>query len=66
MSRSICCSLRQVLLQSEDELLVKRTSELTNEGAPTKPKKTIGKIKVQGNVHGIHKNLIVQVAMDVT
>ncbi|XP_023524025.1 uncharacterized protein LOC111788085 isoform X1 [Cucurbita pepo subsp. pepo] len=39
--------LRQVLLQSEDELLVKRTSELANEGAPTKPKKTIGKIKVQ-------------------
>ncbi|XP_023535679.1 uncharacterized protein LOC111797041 isoform X1 [Cucurbita pepo subsp. pepo] len=39
--------LRQVLLQSEEELLVKRTSELANEGAPTKPKKTIGKIKVQ-------------------
>ncbi|KAA0038672.1 uncharacterized protein E5676_scaffold455G005750 [Cucumis melo var. makuwa] len=39
--------LRQVLLQSEDELLVKRNSELVNESAPTKAKKTIGKIKVQ-------------------
>jgi hypothetical protein len=41
-------SLQNVLLQSEEELMAKRTSELVSEGAATKPKKTIGKMKVQG------------------
>ncbi|PIA46481.1 hypothetical protein AQUCO_01500196v1 [Aquilegia coerulea] len=39
--------LRQVLLQSEEELLANRSSELVCEGAATKPKKIIGKMKVQ-------------------
>ncbi|XP_020090273.1 uncharacterized protein LOC109711557 isoform X2 [Ananas comosus] len=39
--------LQQILLQSEEELLAKRTSELSSEGAAPKPKKTIGKLKVQ-------------------
>lgn len=39
--------LQQVLLQSEEELLAKRSSELASEGAAPKPKKTIGKMKVQ-------------------
>ncbi|XP_058088155.1 uncharacterized protein LOC131235065 [Magnolia sinica] len=39
--------LQQVLLQSEEELLAKRSSELVSEGAAPKPKKTIGKMKVQ-------------------
>ncbi|KAJ7965795.1 Pesticidal crystal cry8Ba protein [Quillaja saponaria] len=39
--------LRQVLLQSEDELMVKRTSDLSSEGVAPKPKKVIGKMKVQ-------------------
>ncbi|KAB1203895.1 hypothetical protein CJ030_MR8G020764 [Morella rubra] len=39
--------LRPVLLQSEDELLVKRTSELVGEGVAPKPKKIIGKMRVQ-------------------
>ncbi|XP_010530236.1 PREDICTED: uncharacterized protein LOC104806846 [Tarenaya hassleriana] len=48
-----CCLLReafglqQVLLQSEEELLVKRSSEVANEGVAPKPKKNIGKMKVQ-------------------
>lgn len=42
-------SLQQVLLQSEEELLVKRSSELASEGTVPKPKKIIGKMKVQGN-----------------
>lgn len=43
-------SLQQVLLQSEEELLAKRTTNLTKEGAVTKPRKTLGKMKVQGVV----------------
>ncbi|KAG7966520.1 hypothetical protein I3843_08G055100 [Carya illinoinensis] len=39
--------LRKVLLQSEDELLVKHTSELVGEGVAPKPKKIIGKMRVQ-------------------
>ncbi|TYH72274.1 hypothetical protein ES332_D05G242800v1 [Gossypium tomentosum] len=39
--------LQQVLLQSEEELMVKRSSELTSEAAAAKPKKIIGKMKVQ-------------------
>ncbi|XP_052201357.1 uncharacterized protein LOC127807506 [Diospyros lotus] len=39
--------LQQVLLQSEEELLAKRYSELGNEGAAPKPKKMVGKMKVQ-------------------
>ncbi|RVW65321.1 hypothetical protein CK203_058146 [Vitis vinifera] len=39
--------LQQVLLQSEEELLVKRSSELASEGTVPKPKKIIGKMKVQ-------------------
>lgn len=42
------CSLRQILLQSEEELLAKRSPELVSEGAGPKPKKIIGKMKVQG------------------
>ncbi|CAL9748396.1 unnamed protein product [Musa acuminata subsp. burmannicoides] len=40
-------SLRQILLQSEEELLAKRSPELVSEGAGPKPKKIIGKMKVQ-------------------
>ncbi|KAJ0981455.1 hypothetical protein J5N97_009710 [Dioscorea zingiberensis] len=39
--------LKQTLLQSEEELLAKQSSELVSEGAAPKPKKTIGKLKVQ-------------------
>ncbi|KAL8145434.1 hypothetical protein AgCh_003556 [Apium graveolens] len=40
--------LQQVLLQSEEELLLsKRSSELAGEGAIPKPKKMVGKMKVQ-------------------
>ncbi|KAL4281932.1 hypothetical protein GQ457_03G033850 [Hibiscus cannabinus] len=39
--------LQQVLLQSEEELMAKRSSELTSEAAAPKPKKIIGKMKVQ-------------------
>lgn len=45
--------LQQVLLQSEEELLLsKRSSELAGEGAIPKPKKMVGKMKVQGKVVG--------------
>lgn len=37
-----------MLLQSEEELLAKRSAEPSNEGAVAKPKKVIGKMKVQG------------------
>ncbi|XP_057490269.1 uncharacterized protein LOC130776172 [Actinidia eriantha] len=40
-------SLQQVLLQSEEELLAKRSSELASEGTAPKPKKMVGKMKVQ-------------------
>ncbi|KAI6687867.1 hypothetical protein NL676_024695 [Syzygium grande] len=40
-------SLQKVLLQSEEELLSKRSAELASEGAAPKPKKIIGKMKVQ-------------------
>ncbi|XP_057470363.1 uncharacterized protein LOC130759232 [Actinidia eriantha] len=40
-------SLQQVLLQSEEELLAKRSSELVTEGTAPKPKKMVGKMKVQ-------------------
>lgn len=46
-------SLQQVLLQSEEELLAKRSAGLTSEGASVKPKKIIGKMKVQGTVRVI-------------
>lgn len=39
--------LQQILLQSEEEILAKRGSEVVVEGAPQKPKKIIGKMKVQ-------------------
>ncbi|KAG8373426.1 hypothetical protein BUALT_Bualt11G0023000 [Buddleja alternifolia] len=39
--------LKHVLLQSEEELLKKESSELVSEGASVKTKKTIGKIKIQ-------------------
>ncbi|XP_054789232.1 uncharacterized protein LOC129294776 [Prosopis cineraria] len=39
--------LRQVLLQSEDELMVKQNSGLSSEGFAPKHKKLIGKMKVQ-------------------
>ncbi|KAI3751766.1 hypothetical protein L2E82_22857 [Cichorium intybus] len=39
--------LQQVLLQSEEELLVKQSSEVGNKGAAQKPKKMVGKMKVQ-------------------
>ncbi|KAL2459429.1 hypothetical protein Fot_54678 [Forsythia ovata] len=39
--------LQQVLLQSEEEILAKRSSELPTEGAAPKPKKMVGKMKVQ-------------------
>lgn len=39
--------LQNVLLQSEEELMVKRSSEPTSEGAAPKPKKIVGKMKVQ-------------------
>ncbi|KAI4337616.1 hypothetical protein L6164_016008 [Bauhinia variegata] len=39
--------LRQVLLQSEDELMTKKNSELSSEGVAPKPKKLVGKMKVQ-------------------
>ncbi|KAK1263623.1 hypothetical protein QJS04_geneDACA011958 [Acorus gramineus] len=39
--------LQLILLQSEDELLTKRSAEIVGEGAAPKPKKIIGKMKVQ-------------------
>ena len=39
-----------MLLQSEEELLAKQTSELAGEKAAPKPKKMVGKMKVQGKV----------------
>ncbi|XP_051117593.1 uncharacterized protein LOC127242192 [Andrographis paniculata] len=39
--------LRHILLQPEEELLKKETTELVSEGAAVKTKKTIGKIKIQ-------------------
>ncbi|XP_052197461.1 uncharacterized protein LOC127804619 isoform X2 [Diospyros lotus] len=39
--------LKQVLLQPEEELLTKPSSELNSEGSALKPKKTFGKLKVQ-------------------
>ncbi|CAA0812514.1 Unknown protein [Striga hermonthica] len=39
--------LKHVLLQSEEELMKKNSSDLVGEGAYVKSKKTIGKIKVQ-------------------
>ncbi|CDP11484.1 unnamed protein product [Coffea canephora] len=40
-------NLQQVLLQSEEELMLKRSSELPTEGSAAKPKKMVGKMKVQ-------------------
>ncbi|KAL3514254.1 hypothetical protein ACH5RR_026971 [Cinchona calisaya] len=40
-------NLQQVLLQSEEELMTKRSSELPTEGSAAKPKKMVGKMKVQ-------------------
>ncbi|CAI9116173.1 OLC1v1017257C1 [Oldenlandia corymbosa var. corymbosa] len=40
-------NLQQVLLQSEEELMTKRSSELPAEGSAAKPKKMVGKMKVQ-------------------
>jgi hypothetical protein len=42
--------LQDVLLRSEEELMTKRASELVTEGAASKRKKTIGKMKVQGTL----------------
>lgn len=45
-------SLQQVLLQSEEDLMAKRSSERTEtaiEGAAPKSKQLAGKMKVQGN-----------------
>ncbi|ESQ54863.1 hypothetical protein EUTSA_v10024255mg [Eutrema salsugineum] len=39
--------LQQLLLQSEEELLAKRSSQAPHEGAAPKPKKNIGKMMVQ-------------------
>ncbi|KAG8072473.1 hypothetical protein GUJ93_ZPchr0006g44245 [Zizania palustris] len=39
--------LQNVLLQSEEELMAKQASELISDGVASKPKKTIGKMKVQ-------------------
>ncbi|GAB4844919.1 hypothetical protein Ancab_038311 [Ancistrocladus abbreviatus] len=39
--------LQHILLQSEEEILAKQTSELAAEGAAQKPKKMVGKMKVQ-------------------
>ncbi|XXG86523.1 hypothetical protein AAC387_Pa11g1398 [Persea americana] len=39
--------VQQILLQSEEELLAKRSTELVSEGTVPKPKKTVGKMKVQ-------------------
>jgi hypothetical protein len=39
--------LRQVLLQSEEELLARRSPELVSEGAAPKSRKTLGKMKIQ-------------------
>ncbi|XP_065880895.1 uncharacterized protein [Euphorbia lathyris] len=39
--------VQNVLLQSEEELLAKRSSELVGDGAAPKPKKIVGKMKVQ-------------------
>ncbi|KAL5558530.1 hypothetical protein UlMin_034741 [Ulmus minor] len=39
--------LKQVLLQSEEELMAKQTSELAGDKAAPKPKKIVGKMKVQ-------------------
>ncbi|KAJ0085119.1 hypothetical protein Patl1_08631 [Pistacia atlantica] len=49
--------LQQMLLQSEEELLVKRTSEPVSEGAAPKPKKVIGKMKVQGRLRKVKTSL---------
>lgn len=43
-------SLEQVLLQSEEELLARRSSDIVSEGVAPKPKKIIGKMKVQSIV----------------
>ncbi|KAL8143887.1 hypothetical protein V2J09_016919 [Rumex salicifolius] len=39
--------LQHILLQSEEEILKKRTSEVAAEGVAPKPKKMVGKMKVQ-------------------
>ncbi|KAH9664405.1 hypothetical protein KPL70_019997 [Citrus sinensis] len=49
--------LRQVLLQSEEELLAKQSSELISEGAALKSKKTCGKLKVQELIRQHFSNL---------
>lgn len=40
--------LQQILLQSEEEIMAAHSSEPVSEGAAPKPKKTAGKMKVQG------------------
>jgi hypothetical protein len=40
-------SLRQVLLQSEEELLARRSPELVSEGVAPTSRKTLGKMKMQ-------------------
>lgn len=44
------CSLQHILLQSEEELFEKKSSNNVHEPATAKPKRTIGKMKVQGNL----------------
>ncbi|CAA6658860.1 unnamed protein product [Spirodela intermedia] len=39
--------LQRILLQSEEELLAQRSSKVTNEVPVVKPKKTVGRMKVQ-------------------
>ncbi|KAJ1699717.1 hypothetical protein LUZ63_008229 [Rhynchospora breviuscula] len=39
--------LKNILLQPEEELLARNSSELVNEGSVSKPKKAIGRLKIQ-------------------
>ncbi|KAH7655486.1 hypothetical protein IHE45_18G013900 [Dioscorea alata] len=49
--------LKQILLQSEEELLAEQPLQLVSEGVKAKPQKTIGKIKVQVREVKISPNL---------
>ena len=42
--------LKQLLLQSEEEMLMKQSSQAPHEGVAPKPKKNIGKMMVQGKL----------------
>lgn len=43
-------SLQRILLQSEEELLAQRSCKVTNEVPVVKPKKTVGRMKVQSEI----------------